>query len=101
MFAFPKVELFIAVGHIIRLGGALGKTVRNNAPLQQDTFSDLQLEKLLLRSKPLSYETQWDVLPLKTWLNRLPRKCPSGGVSRGAAELGTQSIYEQPEERKL
>jgi len=27
MFAFAKVELFIAIGHIIRLGGALGKAV--------------------------------------------------------------------------
>jgi hypothetical protein len=92
MFSFAKVELFIAVGHIIRLGGALGKTVRYNEPLPQDTFSDLQLEKLLLRSKPMNHEAQRDVFPLKTWLSRLPRKCPSPGVSRGAAEARTLDL---------
>jgi hypothetical protein len=49
MFAFPKVELFIAVWHIIRLGGALGKTVPTNESMQQVPFSGLQLETLLLR----------------------------------------------------
>jgi hypothetical protein len=56
MFAFATVELFSAVGHIIPLGAALGKAVPTNAPMQPDPFSGLQLEMLLLRSKPLSYE---------------------------------------------
>jgi hypothetical protein len=73
MFAFAKVELFIAVGHIICLRWALGKAVPTFEPMQQNPFSALQPEMLLLRSKPLSYETQWDVLPPATWLNRLHR----------------------------
>jgi hypothetical protein len=34
MFAFAKVELFIAVGHIIPLGAALGKAVPSNKPMR-------------------------------------------------------------------
>jgi hypothetical protein len=51
MFAFAKVELFIAVGHIIRLGGALGKALPTNKPPQPSPFFRLATGNALVTVK--------------------------------------------------